>query len=101
MKAITRQEVNEALGNRVFPDFVIESFNEAILEAKLRGSTTVVQDVVMDKIISKHTHGTLTRQEIYDKHWLDVEDHYRKAGWSVTYDKPAYYENYKAYWTFI
>lgn len=97
MKAITKAQVNEAVGNREFPDFVIESFNEAIVEAKMKGTTTVYQDDVIDKILLKHSS---TRQEVYENRWLDVEDHYRRAGWTVVYDKPAYNETYKAHWTF-
>lgn len=29
--------------------------------------------------------------------WVDFEDLYRKQGWKVVYDKPAYCETYKAY----
>lgn len=41
-----------------------------------------------------------SRQFIFDKHWLDIEDTYRKAGWNVEYDKPGYCENYDAYFVF-
>ena len=97
MKAITKAQVNEAVGNREFPDFVIEAFNECIVEAKMKGTTTVYQDDVVERILVKTD---TTRQAVYDNHWLDVEDYYRKAGWTVIYDKPAYNETYKANWTF-
>lgn len=38
--------------------------------------------------------------QLIKEKWLDIEDHYRKAGWKVTYDKPAYCENYDAYFKF-
>jgi hypothetical protein len=97
MKAVTREEVNAAALNREFPDFVIESFNECIVASKLKNSTTVKQDDVMDLICAKSGE---TRQKVFDNHWLDVEQYYRNAGWIVTYDKPAYNESYKAYFTF-
>ena len=31
---------------------------------------------------------------------MDFEDLYRKSGWSVSYDKPAYNENYDAFLIF-
>lgn len=98
MKAITKQEVNEAVKNREFPDFVIQAFNECILEAKVAGKQTVLQDAVMDRIMALNT--MVSRNQIFSQHWLDVEDYYRNAGWTVTYDKPAYNESYKAYFTF-
>jgi hypothetical protein len=42
----------------------------------------------------------VSRQEVFDNQWLDIEDIYREAGWKVSYDKPAYNETYKAYFTF-
>lgn len=97
LKPITREEVNTVVAKREFPDFVIQAFNECILEAKLKGSTTVKQDDVMRKIVAASEE---TRSTIYGNHWLDVEEHYRSAGWTVTYNKPAYNEFYESYFTF-
>lgn len=97
MKAITKQEVAEAVGNREFPDFVIEAFNQCIVASKVKNSTTVYQDDVMAIIVQKSGK---TRYQVFDNNWLDVEEYYRAAGWQVSYDKPAYNESYKAYFTF-
>jgi hypothetical protein len=97
LKPITREEVNAAKAERGFPDFVIQAFNECILEAKIKNTTTVKQDDVIAKIVAASGE---TRSSIYEKHWLDVEDHYRAAGWIVTYTKPAYNEFFEAYFTF-
>jgi hypothetical protein len=97
MKAITKQEVNEAVKSRQFPDFVIQAFNECILESKIKGSNTVEQDDVITKIIAA---SGATRGQIFENHWLDVEDHYRAAGWVVTYDNPAYNDFYESHFTF-
>ncbi len=40
------------------------------------------------------------RAVVFAKGWLEVEDIYRKAGWKVKYDKPAYSENYPATFKF-
>jgi hypothetical protein len=32
----------------------------------------------------------VTREEIFDLRYLDFEDVYREAGWTVSYDKPDY-----------
>jgi hypothetical protein len=42
----------------------------------------------------------LTRQGMYDKGWMDVEDVYQKAGWEVEFDKPGYNEDYEANFKF-
>lgn len=42
----------------------------------------------------------ISSDELYKKHQLDIEEVYRKAGWVVSYDKPAYNENYDAIFTF-
>lgn len=98
LKPITREEVNAAKAKREFPDFVIQAFNECILEAKIKNTTKVMQDDVMDKILAAASGET--RGSVYEKHWLDVEDHYRAAGWVVTYEKPAYNESFSTYFTF-
>jgi hypothetical protein len=41
-----------------------------------------------------------TRQQVFDNNWLDVEDIFRKAGWKVNYEKPAYNESYPASFKF-
>jgi hypothetical protein len=55
----------------------------------------------MDIVSSDNDDDPRPRQQvIFDNHWLDIEDHYRKAGWKVTYDKPSYYEDYDAFFKF-
>lgn len=97
MKPITKDVVAEQLSNREFPDFVIQAFNECISESKVKGSTTVYQDDVVKRIVKL---GKVRRQKIYDNNWLDVESHYQKAGWKVTFYQPAYNESGTAYFTF-
>lgn len=81
-----------------FPVEVIESFNE-LIEEKFNGkSATVMQDAVVERILTKNPK--LKKDELFDKHWLDVEDVYRKAGWIVKFDQPGYCESYDAYFVF-
>lgn len=42
----------------------------------------------------------MKRDELFDKGWMDIEPIYRKSGWRVEYDKPAYNETYPATFTF-
>lgn len=87
---------------QTFPDEVIQAFNN-LLEAKGNSrSITIYQDTAIDEILRvyKLAGKSITRNQIFDNHWLDVEDTYRKAGWKVEFDKPAYCESYKAYFVF-
>lgn len=89
-----------ALKNDLVPNFVFEAFNEIIIKnIKQNGVAKVEQDEVLELIVNKSS-GTLSRQDVFEKSFLDVESHYRKSGWIVSYDSPAYYENYKAYYIF-
>lgn len=79
-----------------FPDEVFEAFNEIIAANCVNGRSCFTQDAVVRLMISKG----LEIDEIIAKHWLDVEEVYRKAGWKVGYDKPGYNEDYSANFTF-
>lgn len=81
------------------PDFVIEAFNGLIAKNFNGSYSTVQQDEVLSVILSKMPEGS-TRQQVFDNNWLDVEDIFRKAGWEVNYDKPAYNESHPATFKF-
>lgn len=84
------------LKQQVIPDPVIESFNALILKNFRSGSAKVIQDDVLKLILEKG----LNRQEVFDNHWMDVEDLYRKNGWTVKYDSPCRDENFDSYFLF-
>ena len=81
------------------PKLVIESFDELIVENLRGGTSHFTQDDVIKRIRSKS--GAPSRNTLFDKHHLDVEPYYRKAGWKVVFDQPAYCENFEANFTFI
>lgn len=83
---------------KLVPDYVIEAFNELIAENFVDEESTFGQDRVVARIMSMNRE--LTRREIFDRGYLDVESLYRNAGWSVVYDKPGYNETYDATFTF-
>ena len=90
VKALSPGEVLKAR-KVMIPDIVFEIFNELITE-KFNGSYAYVgQDAVIDRIV-KAGH---SRDTIFEKHWLDIEDIYREQGWNVSYDKPGYCESYE------
>ncbi len=78
------------------PSEVIEAFNQQIAEKFNGYEARVIQDDVMALIEQKG----FNRREVFDRHWLDVEDIFREAGWEVEYDKPGFNEPYDAFFIF-
>lgn len=95
-KPITPREITKAK-KEALPDAVFDAFNELIAKNWDGHSATMLQKDVAALIASKLD---ISRQEVFDNHYLDVESLYRKAGWTVEYDKPAYCETYEATFKF-
>lgn len=98
MEPITPAQARKEADNREFPDFVIEAFNECIKEAAIRGTSTVMQEDVVMRMMSLNPE--LQREDIFAKLYLNVEKYYERAGWKVRYFKPPYWQDWKAYWEF-
>lgn len=99
VEAMTPAQAADLKMSRI-PEKVFEAFNEAIADKLSEGSATVKQEDVVARILAKMTDEGVTRHQIFENGWLDVEPFYRKKGWKVQYDKPAYNESYGAYWDF-
>lgn len=100
----------------VFPDAVIEAWNEIIAKHYVNGHSNFTQLEIANHIALKmglvpceaQAKGgqdldralAVARTQIFEEHWLDVEPLYERYGWKVTYDKPAYNETYEANFTF-
>ena len=86
---------------QIIPEFVIKGANECIQDhyKELVRRSKFTQNTLM-KYVLKYAPEGVTRETIFDNHWLDIEPIYRKAGWKVIYDCPAYCENYPATFTF-
>lgn len=102
IKPITPSEARtKALGN--IPDFVIEAFNNKISQnLDSQGIARVLQNQVICEIMycaSEHNIN-VTRDEIFEKRWLNVEKLFSDNGWKVKYDKPGYNESFEAYFDF-
>lgn len=96
IKPITPNEVGK-LKSDLLPPAVIEVFNESIAKNWNGKSAKVYQNDVADAIASKLD---ITRQNVYDMHYLDVEPIYESAGWKIIYEKPGYHESWPAYFKF-
>lgn len=91
---------------QVIPKEVFDAFDELIAANYDGDGATVMQNEVIALILTNFNKGKseaeyITRQTIFDKNWLNVEEVYRNAGWRVNYDKPAYNESYEASFEFL
>lgn len=77
------------------PDFVVAAFNQLI--QKKFGSTKAsisVDEAVPACLEQARLAGvSVTRSELFEKHWMDVEPMFRAKGWTVTYDRKDYNES--------
>lgn len=81
------------------PEEVFQVFNDLISQNWDGSSATVLQK---DAAAAVAKALKITKSELYDRHLLDVESAYTKAGWHVKYDKPVYYggEDFEPYFCF-
>lgn len=101
IEAMTPAQAADLKMSRI-PEKVFEAFNEVIADHLSEGHATVKQEEVVERILAKFSGEVekITRHNIFENGWLDVEAFYRKKGWKVSYDKPGYNESYGAYWDF-
>lgn len=84
------------------PDYVINVVNNLII-SKFNHSLSkavVQQDDIVDGIMVVADARIRTRQDIFDKRFLNFEQLYRQNGWTVRYDKPSWGYSYKAFFEF-
>ena len=99
IKPLKPTDISPDLEN-IIPDVVIKAVN-LLLEEKYTGglgSFRIKQNEVIDKILNLDE--SLTRDKIFERKMLNFESLYSKNGWSVKYDKPAWDENFEAYFEF-
>ena len=78
------------------PSLVVETINDMIVKNGRGGSIVLFQDDIVAQLVQKG----LSRGDIFENGWLDIEGLYRSHGWKVEYDKPGYNESYKPKFTF-
>lgn len=93
---ITPAEVTARVTSLI-PAEVFECFNDLILRGWSGSSAVVLQNEAVELITERLA---VTRDEVFSKHYLDVESAYRSQGWVVEYDKPGFNETYQARYTF-
>ncbi len=102
MKPITPQEAGVKKIDGIDP-LMIQAINELIVE-KLQGKYAIILQI---KIVERYLRlkniediGENRRKLVDDRHQLDFEPIFEKAGWKVTYDKPGFNESYSASFKF-
>jgi hypothetical protein len=94
-KPITPDEADKRKQDSV-PSFVIEIFNELILQ-KWDGYCAIIKGYeAADHLKERARLEGVT----YQAYWLDIEPAYRSNGWECDYDKPGYNETYDGFYTF-
>lgn len=80
----------------LIPPEVFAAFNELITQ-KFDGGVARVYQADVIALIREKMKSPNDRCESW---WLNVEDAYREAGWTVAYDKPGFNESYAPYFMF-
>jgi hypothetical protein len=97
VKPITPKEVQEMV-DASLPGVVFEVFNKLIIKYwNGENSATIKQEEAALEIADAMS---LSIQQVMSRGYLNIEQAYRKAGWSVVYDAPAYNEDYPATFKF-
>lgn len=82
------------------PDVVFETFNSLLTQRTSPASTKQEITITQNEVVDILQASGLSLGKIFNEHWLDVEDLYRKAGWKVNFIKQPYYESASNYFTF-
>jgi len=95
-KPITPSEVADKKARSIKPE-MIEAANELIVR-NWDGTQAVVTLPELDKLARSKLG--MKVGEPFESGAYDLEDAFRKAGWVVEFDKPAYNETYVAFFVF-
>lgn len=81
------------------PESVIQVVNDILARRFVSsgGRVIIKQKEIVNELVANHG---LTASHIYSNDYLNFEEIYRANGWRVKYDKPAYCENYDAFFEF-
>jgi hypothetical protein len=79
------------------PDIVMETWNSMIAQKFSNGKSEIHLKHIRDALAVATGETPFRVRELG---YLDIEEIYREAGWSVVYDQPAYNETYDAFYIF-
>ena len=99
---ITPEEAKKHHLAEFVPDEVYEVIDGLLVE-RYGVSIKITQKEVIAKALERmQADGTsVSREDFFTNHWLDIEPAYEAQDWSVKYRSPDYGEmNFDAYWLF-
>lgn len=99
----------EGVKQSTIPEAMIKAVNSLIVknwsankESRIL-QKNIVEEYLDNLAIQEHPaeiNRQVERDKVFEYHWLDIEDMYKKAGWKVKYDKPGFNESYEAFFIF-
>lgn len=94
---ISPTEANE-LRQKNIPDEVYDAFNTLIVRNLINGQAIVKVNEVVSLI--QELIPFTTDLQIFDNHWLDVENAYRAKNWIVLFEKPGFGDSWDSHFIF-
>lgn len=83
------------------PDQIIQAVNGLIQRNWTGKSARIYQKEILDIVSSEDPNDPRPSSDtIFERHYLDIEDTYRKVGWEVEYMSPEYNESWDPYFIF-
>lgn len=87
------------------PEAMFEVVNELLTEKYSEHEIRIERQEIVDRFCfrlqaSRALDPMQALYQMLSNGWLDFEQAYRDAGWSVSYDKPGYNETYEAAFIF-
>lgn len=98
VKPIKPSEIQD-LKNAQIPEWVIECVNKIIVDKWNGRQAQFTLKEIMSMVMVAAPEGT-TRNQIYDNHWMNFEDLYRREGWEVEFNKAGYNETFDDFFVF-
>lgn len=92
------------------PDYVIQAVNELLLESckgleKIPSTITIKELDIIEKALSianknRDESCYLNSNHLYENKFLNFEPTFKREGWLIERDAPAYYESYSTFYIF-
>ena len=87
------------LHEKQIPPGVFQCWNELIIKNYISKKSVFV--IKQDDIIALITETlSVSRQDVFNNGWLEVEQYYSKSGWTVQYESPDRGDNWSPFFRF-
>lgn len=100
MEALTPSQVKDFRSE--IDDKMVEAVNSLLLEKRHTNPILIKQEELIRayRLVCSGKGVDMPRSEVFKSGVLNIEEAFKKKGWLVEYDKPAYNETYEPYFTF-